>query len=800
MYRIFILYVLLSAVVYAQTVTVKNKETNKPLELVSVFSENLNRSLTTDSKGKVLITTFKNNNKIVFRLMGYKSTELTYSEIEKNNFIVVMEEDAIKLNNVIVTAKRWEEELREIPQKVEFIDAEEITFSNPQTTADMLTQTGNVYVQKSQLGGGSPMIRGFATNRVLIIVDNVRMNNAIFRSGNLQNVISLDANSLANAQIIFGPGSVMYGSDAIGGIMEFNTLNPPLSYSEQNLVSGSAFTRYSTANNEKTGHMHLGIGLDKIGFLSSVTYSEFGDLKMGSNGPDDYLRNIYQARVSDKDTALVNKDPELQKLSGYNQWNVLQKIRFKPDEDWDLNYGFYFSTTSDVPRYDRLIELKDGLPRDGQWYYGPQKWMMNNINISNFSENLFYNLSKLTIAYQTFEESRHNRSFGKNTLNHRTENVSVYSLNLDFIKTITEKSHMFYGFEGVLNKVGSTAELENIATGLKSPLSTRYPDGSTWNSYGVYVTYKNKIEENFIVQTGLRYNLVELNSDFDTTFYLFPFTKAELSTGAFTGNAGIVWFPESEMQLNLNLSTGFRAPNIDDIGKVFDSEPGAVVVPNPNLESEYIYNLEIGLAKAWRDNFKIDLTGFYSFLDNALVRRDFTLNGFDSLIYDGTLSRVQAIQNAASAKIWGIQAGVEIKIINNVKIESRISYQKGEEEDDSGDTVPLRHAAPWYGTTKLIYNDNIINVVFYADYNGEVSYNDLAPSERAKTAIYALDDDGNPYAPAWYTLNIKTGFRLMNDILVNLGVENITDQRYRTYSSGISAAGRNFIGSVRYNF
>jgi hemoglobin/transferrin/lactoferrin receptor protein len=94
---------------------------------------------------------------------------------------------------------------------------------NPQTSADLLANSGHVFVQKSQLGGGSPMIRGFSTNRVLITVDGIRLNNAIFRGGNVHNVISINPFNIEKTEIILGSGSVIYGSDAIGGVMNFYT-------------------------------------------------------------------------------------------------------------------------------------------------------------------------------------------------------------------------------------------------------------------------------------------------------------------------------------------------------------------------------------------------------------------------------------------------------------------------------------------------------------------------------------------------------------------------------------------------
>lgn len=799
MYKIILLTLFVAVFSFAQTVIVKEAKSEIPLELVTVYSADINRALTTNSKGKVDISPLKNSKQITFKLLGYEKIALSYLELSQNNYEVFLKEAPIAIGNVVVSANRWDEDRTDVPNTIEYISPKDVELQNPQTTADMLSQSGFVFVQKSQLGGGSPMIRGFATNRVLIVVDNVRMNNAIFRSGNLQNVISLDANSLANTQIIFGPGSVMYGSDAIGGVMNFNTLAPQFSYGNGFLFNGSAMTRYSSANNEKTGHLQFNFGLEKWGFLTSLTYSDFGDLRMGSNGPVDYLRPVYQDIINGKDTAIVNPDPELQKLTAYNQLNTMQKIRFKPNDNWEFNYGFHYSTTSNVPRYDRLIELSNGIPKSGQWYYGPQNWMMNTISITSFDPNFIADLSKFIVAYQTFEESRHNRKFGKSALNHRTEKLNAISANLDFIKKINDASQVYYGVEAIHNKVESTGEEENIKTLNRTPISTRYPDGSVWNSFGAYLTYKNNLSEDYLLETGLRYSLINLSVDFDTTFFPFPFTKADLTTGALTGSAGLVLHPQEDWQINFNLSTGFRAPNIDDIGKIFDSEPGAVIVPNPDLKSEYVYNAELGLWKLFAERLKLEVIGFYSYLNNALVRRNFKLNGLDSITYDGTISRVDAIQNAAFADIYGFHAGFDLKIISNLKLSSKFTYQKGEEEDDSGNKTPLRHAAPFYGNTRLVYERERFNLMLYAEYNGGVSYENLAPSEQVKTAIYAKDNNGDPYSPAWFTLNFKAGVKVTGNILLNVGVENINDKRYRPYSSGITAPGRNFIASVKYS-
>lgn len=799
MKKILLLIFLLTAVVSAQVVTVKDQSTNKSLELVAIYNSDPNRSVITNTNGQADISKIDKSQPVIFRLIGYEKTELSYSKIEENNFVILLKPTAISLDNVVVSSSRWEENKSEVPNTIEMITPRDIEFQNPQTTADMLGMSGNVFIQKSQLGGGSPMIRGFATNRLLIVVDGVRMNTAIFRSGNLQNVISLDANALDHTEVIFGPGSVIYGSDAIGGVMNFHTLTPRLSLGDEVMLNVGVMGRFSSADLEKSGHLHFNIGLNNWGFLTSVTYSDFDDLVMGSNGPDEYLRPTYQTRINGKDTVVVNPNPKKQVPSGYNQVNFLQKILFAPISDWEFEYAFHYSTTSDYPRYDRLLRPRGNTLRSAEWYYGPQKWMMNNLMITNFSGNSIYDLSKLIVAYQNFEESRHDRNLNNDDRTNNTEKVNAFSANLDMIKEINENSNLFYGVEIVLNKVESTGNSENIVTGEITPGPSRYPDGSTWNSYGAYLTYKNKFSPQYIFQAGLRYNYVTLDATFDTTFYPFPFTKAEERNGALTGNAGLVWHPQSDWQINLNLASGFRSPNIDDIGKVFDSEPGSVVIPNPDIEPEYAYNIELGLTKIFSNLAEFSAVGYYTYLDNALVRRDFTLNGMDSIMYNGEMSQVQAIQNAAFATIYGVELGLNLNFLENFNLRSSFSYQKGEEEDDAGNKVPLRHAAPWFGKTEFIFMMNRLEANLYMVYNGEIKNEDLAPSEQEKDYIYAMDESGNPYQPSWYTLNLKISYQLLDNFELYLGVENITDQRYRPYSSGISAAGRNFIGSLRVN-
>jgi len=796
-----LLFLCLSLSGFSQILTITDSESGQPLDLVTLSGDHMKTFVMTNADGQADISSLKGAGTIEIRLIGYQTITTGYAALEQSGFSITMQQTAINLNQVVVSASRWNQDEREIPARILTISPKEVALENPQTTADLLNISGEVFIQKSQQGGGSPMIRGFATNRLLYTVDGIRMNTAIFRSGNLQNVISLDPFSFENTEVIFGPVSLIYGSDAIGGVMCFQTLKPQYSLSEKPLISGNALARYSSANNEITGHLDVSVGWKKWAFVTSFSSNNYGDLTMGSHGPSDYLRPWYVERIDSTDVVVTNENPKVQKPTEYSQINLMQKIGFKPNEHWEIQYGFHYSITSDYSRYDRLIRTKNGLPRSAEWYYGPQEWMMNNLTVTNSSSNVMYDRMTLRLAWQLFGESRVDRDFQKPTRYHRVEQVNAWSANADFIKNLGTRHSFCYGLEVVWDDVKSTGTDEDITTGNVVVGPSRYPQ-STWASYAAYLSYTFRITPKFLLQAGARYNYFTLKADFtdNLPYYPLPFSEANVKNGALTGNLGFVYNPTEKWSLIMNLSTGFRAPNVDDLGKIFDSEPGAVVVPNPDLKPEYAYNAELGVAKVFGEAVRIDLTGYFTYLDQAMVRRDYTLNGMDSILYDGEMSRVQAIQNAAFATVYGIQAGLEVKLPAGFGFTSQFNYQKGEEELDDGTKSPLRHAAPWFGVSHLTFTSGKLELDLYGIYNGEISYANLAEEERGKAYLYAQDADGNPYSPSWYTLNIKALYQITTNFSVSAGVENLTDQRYRPYSSGIAGPGRNFILALRARF
>jgi len=792
---------LFSPEVFSQTLTIIDAITRQGIQGAVVYSNHPALSVITNAKGQVEISKFFEADTIYIRHVSYAPITCNFSQLKSSSFIIEQMQKNFALDEVIVSANRWEQEKTELPYRIEKINMHEAHFQNPQTAADLLGVSGYAYIQKSQLAGGSPMLRGFATNRVLLVVDGVRMNNAIFRLGNVQQVISLDAGSTESAEILFGPGAVMYGSDAIGGVMDFHTLTPKFSENNKPILTINAMGRYSTASNEKTGHLDFNAGFRKWALVTSITYADYEDLRAGSHGNEYFLRPYYQQTINGRDTVIANKDPQVQVRSGFSQYYIMQKISLRPSAAWNINYAFHYSSTTDAPRYDRLYldSNDDGIFDNAEWYYGPQQWMMNRLEIKHATGNWFYNQMRMVAAWQIFEESRHDRKFNNQRLRNQTEHINAYSANIDMDKEISSKTKLFYGAEAVYNKVGSEANRININTHEITPTNTRYPDGAIWQAYGIYANIKHNIHEQLILNGGLRYSYYCVKADFDTSMFPFPFVSARNKNGALNGSLGIVFIPQAGWQIYCNGSSGFHAPNVDDIGKVFDSEPGSVVVPNPDLKPEYAWNAELGTSKIFANLIKLDLSTYYTYLDNAFARRNFKYNGQDSLLYDGEMSQVQAIQNITRAFVYGVQAEIDIKFGSGFGLNSILNFQHGaEQSEDSLIDYPLRHAAPLFGTTHLTYTRRNFRFDFYCHYNGKMNFDDLPLSERNDASPYAKDNNSNPYVPGWYTLNFKAAWYPNRYMAIHAGIENITDRLYRPYASGISAPGRNLIFSIYF--
>jgi hemoglobin/transferrin/lactoferrin receptor protein len=730
-----------------------------------------------------------------------------------------------ELGEIIVSGSKFAEKKKNIIQKIDVITAADIRKANAQNIGDLLMSTGNIFVQKSQQGGSSPVIRGFEASRILLVVDGVRMNNAIYRSGHLQNAITVDQNMLSGIEILQGPSSTLFGSDALGGAVHMITKQPLLSIQEKKKrIESNSLFRYSTANQEKTIHADINIGFKKLAFLSSITYSNFGDVKMGKKdikgftgfGTRPYYIQPYNGLVGD--TIIKNGDERVQRYSGYSQIDLMQKILFKPNENTSHTLSLQSSTSSDIPRYDRLQDEKSGVLRFASWYYGPQDRSLFSYNLNLKNRSGFFNEYSATLSYQFIEESRITREYKRyDRLDKRLEQVNVGGFTLDARRKM-KYDEITSGIDLQLNDVKSVATRTNMISNSKSKLDTRYPDGkNSMNNFAIYTQHIHKFKnKKWILNDGIRIQHISLNSNIvDNSFFLLPFTKIVQKNTAINGNIGMAFMPTEKTRIHIGYSTGFRAPNIDDLSKIFESSTASkqVVVPNANIKPEYTSTFDLGLKQKINRSIDIEFDTYYTNFTNAIIKAPYLLNGKDSILYNNVLSQVLASQNINHAYIFGGNFQVTAKMGDAWKFLGNINFTQGrfftdikkkstvyKRQSDGTYTLelanisskPLDHIPPVFGKLSIGYDDKKYYAEIYLHYNGWKRL-DQFNADGEDNAQYTT----NQGTPAWQTLNLKAGFYAKKGLTIQVGIENIFDLNYRYFASGFSAPGRNFLISLR---
>jgi len=709
-----------------------------------------------------------------------------------------------QLQDVVIYANKFPTLSKNIVQRVVAL-TDKVLLQQQANTADILTASGQVFVQKSQAGGGSPVVRGFEASRVLLMVDGVRMNSAIFRAGHLQNIITVDNMILDRVEIIYGPSSTLFGSDALGGVVNLFTKQPQLYKS--NLVSrkapwktnGNLVYRYGNGQNENRQHIDINIANNKWAYLTSFTNSSFGDMRQGNKRsaayPDFGKRLFYVARENNTDvikdnSAFVN----IQKLSGYNQIDLLQKVLFKPNDNTEHLLNIQVSNSSDINRYDRLTETSKGLPVFSEWYYGPQVRNMIGYKLTKSNLNGYFQKLTTNINYQHLEESRITRRFKSNNKDYRFEAVDIFGLNMDLLHQ-GKSSTLNIGVESYYNDVSSTAYRNNIATNLRSAITTRYSDGPTnMSNYALYAQHTQFLKGNWVLNSGLRLNNVQLNANFkDTALMRFPFTDANQNNTALTGNLGMAYNGADGLRVSFGVSSGFRAPNVDDLTKVFDTRTGYVVVPNKDLKPEYTYNAELNVSKT-TSNYSIGASLFYTWFRNALVVDKFKWNDASAILYQGIMSDVYATQNKAKAVVYGFNVNGSANLSPNTILAATYTYTKGTYQNGLVE-MPLDHIPPTYGRVGLKHDLKKFTAELFTVFNGWKRIEDYNLNGE-DNEIYATKDG----MPAWQIWNINTNYQLTKKLNFSFQIENIADLNYRYFASGISALGRNYIVQARYSF
>jgi hemoglobin/transferrin/lactoferrin receptor protein len=771
-----------------------------PIPFVVVFNKNSGQSVMTDINGNATVLRATMSDTLIFQSIGFMDMVVYPGNRIPEKIRLI--EDLISLGTAeVVSQGLVDAQDASLSMRVDgavTIPRPVVPLEVPQNSAELLWATGSVMVQQSQQGGGSPILRGFEANRILLVVDGVRMNNAIYRSGHLQNAITVDSQVLERTDVLLGPNSILFGSDALGGVIHYHTRTPKLGAKNVSIRSSMA---YRTPNSGRSGHIDVEVSRLGWASLTSISRSVYGDLQMGRwrmHGDATWgLDSLYVERINGKDSMRVNESPEMQKGSGYQQTDFLQKFRFRAGPGI-LDVNFQFSTSSNVPRYDVSSDWSNNQLKWAEWDYGPQKRFLTS---AKYARQLHrWNVSwESQVALQQIEESRIKRRFGEVWREIQTEDVRVLNGYTTLNKRWYSGLSVTAGLSAAWDDVTSRAKQVHVAdTDSLQTAMTRYPSGgSSLTTQGIFATAQWPWRAHRIA-AGIRWSQSQLKAQFlPNERYTLPFDRLNTKNGALTGGISGQWNGTGPWMGMTSLSTGFRHPNVDDVGKVRE-KGGFVMIPNDSLQPEYLTSLEQGLT--WnlqnRDIMLFTITGFASFLNHAIVPQDASLNGASMFWIDGDSARVQTHVNADQAVIAGGRFEIKAQLSEKCGFETAVNWTWGRQMSKDEETSrPMAHIPPVFGRIALDYERRLWSV--------ECNILFSAQKPRANFGGFATDNLDLMLAtgaPAWWTFNVESELELHPSLKLRLGLRNIFDMHYRVFASGISAAGRGLYLSLNASF
>lgn len=809
-------------ILLGQDVRVIDALTQAPLEGVLIINTEKNNYLSSDHKGQFSLIRFNEKDTLLIQLMGYEPIELTPTEIRERDYTLPLFLDEKKLSEIVLSVARTAAQSKKIAEKVAVINKGSIQQFSPTTGADLLELAPSIRLQKSQGGGGSPVLRGFEANRVLLVVDGVRLNNAIYRSGHLQNALTIDPNSIERVEVIYGSSSVGYGSDALGGVVHYYTKTPRINNDQT--FTNQFSSQYKSAQNASIYHLENEASFNKWASYSSLTVSNYGDIIMGNNRQHGYSQWGLVPFYSENSTSAYheiptqNPNPRVQKNTGYSQLDFLQKIVINLPLENQLNFNLQVSNSSDIPRFDKLNEVRNGQLRFAEWNYGPQKRVLFSPQLKIYPKKKWLYKGTLTAAYQHVEESRINRRFGSLTRETQAENVNVLSLNGDFETTKKENISFAYGFEWIYNKINSNAfsqELlvqENIVVGINNleSIPTRYPsDGSQYLIAAVYGNYRLDLNPKLTLSLGGRLTATQLNANWKEEAMIDAnLRRVNSNNNALTGSFALSYRPDNSWRINLLLSSGFRAPNIDDLGKIRENR-GLLLVPNPNLKPEFVYNIDGGISYIPRNDALALNARFYvsSLIDYIgrmpyYILSDITTAEMTTIQFSEETVTTQANGNIGNASIYGASFEGLWKLNNTISLLGNLTYTHAPANNSIG---PLPSILPFFGGGTVRFQSDRFQLSLSTRFNAAKSPEDysLGGEDGLEETPLSIDEFGDLNfvgSPKWTTYSIYSNYRLKENIRLNFSLENIFDLHYRTFASGISAPGRSLNLGVIVDF
>ena len=636
-----------------------------------------------------------------------------------------------KLFEVVVTAQRQKQPKLLVPFSVSTMDKTQIQQYQYRTTPEAMMAINGVFVQKTNHGGGSPFLRGVTGNQTLILIDGIRLNNATFRYGPNQYLNTVDAYSIGKIEVAKGTGSVQYGTDAIGGVINLITVDPTFSIDSARF-GGRALVKYMTGDMEKTLRGEATYSSKKVAVLAGISSRNFGDVIGG-------------------DTTGV------QHPSGYKEWAIDLKAKFLLKSNVQLTLANQLLQQQHVPVYHK-VRLENFRLNE----MDPQQRWLSYARLQLQHPNKWIKETQITFAFQQGIEGRVSSKNGSTIIQKEKDQTQTVSVSANVFSDINKRWSANSGIEVYADRVKSSRTEFNMLTNNSIYKRGLYPNNASANNYSTYSLHHIQ-QGKWIVDAGLRVNLFNIGI-LDTTL-----GDVQLSPAALVSNVAVLYQLSQQQKLYASYSSGYRAPNIDDMGTLgivdFRYE-----VPTANLAPEKSQHTEIGY-KYQSKLLSATVAAYYMHLSNLITRVRTTnppINGYT----------VYKKENTESAFIKGIEAELMAQLLRQVSVNAGVSYTYGQSLSKN---EPLRRIPPFNGRMAASFK----NLRWFGSAEWQFA------SKQTRLAQGDKDDNriGKNGTAGWQLINLYAGYHLRR-IQLNMGLQNLFNQDYKTHGSGINGVGR----------
>jgi len=675
---------------------------------------------------------------------------------------------AIELEPVVVTATRGERPSFDVPNAVTIVDREHVERQSPAVLPDMLRGEPGVFVQQTTPGQAAPIIRGLIGSSILMLVDGMRLNTAFFRSAPNQYFALVDPYNVERLEVVRGAGSTLYGSDAMGGVL--NVITPvPRFATDQWQLHGRALEQFSSADTSWVNRVSLQGGKTGVALSGGFTYQDHNDLRGGG-------------------------DTGVQRPSGYEVYAGDGAI-FLERGDQDLLFSFQYLQQPKTPRFDELVAgFHQSQPNSALFFFEPNDRLFVHGRYRLRNPLPFVDGLQFHVAFQEINDDRRNRDFGGTREDRERNRDALTGITLQLTSRWGEWMTFTYGGEIYLDEVSSSRVGTNINTGATSTRQSRFADGSTFNSFGVYVQDEIRIHPRLTAILGLRFSHFDVDPKADRG----EGAEAHLTTSDLTGSLGLVYHLTPAVNLVTNFGRGFRVPNVFDLSTLGPRPGNRFNIPNPSLTPEEVFTVDAGV-KVKLPRFAGEVFGFYSdFRDK--IEDNLTGECFRDEVgivppaqCQPTDRLVVQSQNLNTVTLYGVEVGGRLQMLDTLEAYGTLTYTWAEEEFRDGRTLPADRIPPVNGQVGFFYRPIprlwVEPFVRFAGRQDRLSDRDR------------VDPRINPDGTAgWMTANIRLGWDISENFRVRLAGENLLDHSYREHGSGINAQGINAIVSMEARF